>query len=142
MTDPSLIPSLAAIVKHILADPTGAALAIKDNLSLAAKDIAMPTVLAVLRVDVLGEQTAQSVQSDMPTGHSAQVLADLGTFLQGLGTVLNETLTDPATSITAGFLNARDDLAVSVINAASYAALADLSTVVPSGAGSLLDVLP
>src|SRR5262249_19721875 len=38
-------------------------------------------------------------------------------------TVANQTLTDPATSVTAGVLNARDDLAVSVMNADKYSPL-------------------
>jgi hypothetical protein len=59
MTDPSLIPNLTTILGDIKADPTGAVLTIKDNLSLAANDIEMPTVLAAGRLEVLVEQTAQ-----------------------------------------------------------------------------------
>ncbi len=49
----------------------------------------------------------------------------------GLGTWLESTFTDPATSITAGFLNARDDLSVVLMNADKYSALSfgDLSLV-------------
>ncbi|MGH3561288.1 MAG: hypothetical protein ACRDTN_05655, partial [Mycobacterium sp.] len=125
MTDPALIPNPATIVKDILADPSGAMLAIKDNLSIAANDIEMPTVLALLRLEVLVEQTAQAVQSDISSGQSSQALTDLLTGFTGLGTVFNETLTDPATSITAGILNARDDLAVAIMNASSSTSPSD-----------------
>lgn len=134
MTDPSLIPNLATILDDIKADPSGALLAIKDNLSLAVKDIEWPTVLAALRVEVVIEQTIHAVQSDISSGHSSQALTDLITGLQGLGPVFDETWTDPASSITAGFLNARDDLAVSIMNASSY-------SVSPSGAASVADEL-
>ncbi len=43
-------------------------------------------------------------------------------------------MTDPATSITAGFLNARDDLAVSIMNADSYSPPS-------SGSASVVDSL-
>jgi hypothetical protein len=120
MTDPSLIPNASTLFDDIQTDPTGSLLALKDNLSIAANDIEMPTVLAALRLEVLGEQTTQAVQSAISSGQWSQALTDLSTGVQGLGTVFNETLTDPATSITAGILNARDDLAVSIMNAGSY----------------------
>ena len=94
-----------------------------SNLPLAAQDIAMPMVLAALRVDLDAVKTLQAMQSDISRGETSHVPADLGAGLQGLATVANQTLTDPATSVTAGFLNARDDLAVSVMNASKYSAL-------------------
>lgn len=134
MTDPALMPSLTSLVNDIVADPNGALLALKDNLSLAANDVVMPTELAAERLLVLIEQTTQALQADVSGGHWSQLLTDLGTGVQGLGTIVDETLTDPATSITAGFLNARDDLAVPLMNAASYATS-------PGGAASVTDSL-
>lgn len=102
MTDSALMPDVATVDNDLLANPSDSLSAIVQNVPLAIKDIEMPTVLAALRLD-----------EAIATGQG----------LQGLETVFNEILTDPATSITAGFLDARDDLEVSIMNAASYSAL-------------------
>ena len=123
MTDPALMPDVTALAHVILTHPGLSLSAIVQNLPLAAQDIAMPMVLAALRVDLDAVKTLQAMQSDISRGETSHVPADLGAGLQGLATVANQTLTDPATSVTAGFLNARDDLAVSVMNASKYSAL-------------------
>ncbi|MGH3562924.1 MAG: hypothetical protein ACRDTN_14315 [Mycobacterium sp.] len=99
MTESALIPNLGTVAHNILTDPQGSLTAIMNNLPLAIQDIELPTILAVARLRDLFEQG--------------------GAGIQGLGALFNETLTDPATSISAGILNARDDLAVSVMNANS-----------------------
>ncbi|MGH3560675.1 MAG: hypothetical protein ACRDTN_02425, partial [Mycobacterium sp.] len=94
---PALSPNLVTVAHDILTDPHGSLTAIINNLPLAVKDIELPTVLAVLRLQEVIEQTTQAVHSDISSGDLSQVLAGLGTGVQGLGTVFNETLTDPAT---------------------------------------------
>lgn len=134
MIDPTLIPNLATVLKEVMANPHGAMAAIKDNLHVAVNDIEMPTVLAALRLEVLVEQTVQAVKGAISTGHWSQALSDLLAGVGGVGTVLNEIFADPGTSIVAGLLNARDDLAVSLMNAASY-------TTTASGSASFMAAL-
>ncbi|HET9875857.1 MAG TPA: DUF1214 domain-containing protein [Mycobacterium sp.] len=122
---PALSPHLVTIGGDILAHPFGSLTAIVNNLPLALKDIELPAVLALLRLVGVVEQTAQAVQSDISSGHFLQVLTDLGTGVKGLVGVFDETWTDPATSITAGILNAPDDLAVAIMNASSATAPSD-----------------
>lgn len=99
MTDPALVPNLATVANEMLANPQGALTAMVQNFPLLVKDIQLPMVLAALRLDLL-------------LGHAPEAST--------LDTILNQTFIDPATSITAGFMNARDDLAVSLMNADSY----------------------
>jgi hypothetical protein len=102
LLSPALSPNLTTVAHDILTNPDDSLSAIINNLPLAAKDIDLPIVLAALRLEQVFEQ---------------------GTGVQGLETVFNETLADPTTSITAGILNARDDLAVSIMNAGNYSPL-------------------
>lgn len=97
LISPALGPNLDTVVSDFLANPSGGLAALVSNLPLAVKDIELPMVLAALRLDMA-----------------------MGSGFQGLGSVFSETFTDPATSITAGFLNARDDLAVAIMNADHY----------------------
>jgi hypothetical protein len=100
LTDPALIPNLGTIGHDLLTDPLGGLTALINNVPLAIQDIELPVILALARLDVTG--------------------------VGGLGQIVNEALTDPATSITAGFLNARDDLAVAIMNARTSVSLNDL----------------
>lgn len=134
MLNPALIPNPLTLVKDTVANPVGSLIALKDNLSIAVNDVTMPTLLSLLRSEVVVEQTVHAMHSAISSGQWSQVLTDLVTGLGGFGTVVDETLTDPATSITAGLLNARDDLAVSIMNAGSYSASS-------SGSASFVDSL-
>ncbi|MBS9533474.1 hypothetical protein KIH27_07715 [Mycobacterium sp. M1] len=99
LTDSTLVPDMSALSHVVFANPAGSLSALINNLPLAVKDIEMPMVLAVLRLDLaLGSG-----------GHAL-----------GLDTLLKDTFTDPASSITAGILNARDDLSVAIMHADSY----------------------
>ncbi|HEX7321904.1 MAG TPA: hypothetical protein VF299_03060 [Mycobacterium sp.] len=102
---PALSPDLLTVGHDILTNPGGSLAALVNNVPLAMKDVELPVILLALRVQELVEQAH--------TGASPDGL------LQGLGTILDEAFTDPASSITAGMLNARDDLAVAVMNAGS-----------------------
>ncbi|WP_329780088.1 hypothetical protein [[Mycobacterium] nativiensis] len=99
LTDPALVPDVSALGHAVFANPVGSLSALINNLPLAVKDIEMPMVLAALRLDLaLGSG-----------GHAL-----------GLDTLFNDTFIDPASSITAGVLNARDDLSVAIMHADSY----------------------
>lgn len=102
MTDPSLMADPTTVIHDLLTtNPRDILSAIVQNIPMLRQDVVMPMVLAVLSCD--------------------QLIKDTG--LQGLGGWLNATFTDPTTSITAGFLNARDDLHVVMMNADGYSAL-------------------
>lgn len=125
MTDPSLMPNVDTLGQDILSDPNGSLIALIDNVPLAIKDVELPTILAAEGVEVDALQTAQAVESDISSSDPSQVLTDLSTGLQGLETVFNDAVTDPTTSITAGILNARDDLATAIMNATSSTSLSE-----------------
>ncbi len=134
---PAFSPNLVSVANDILANPAGTLSALINNLPLAIKDIELPTILLLERLHVLGAQTTEAVQSALSSGDPSQLSAALGTGMHGLAAVFNQSLTDPATSITAGILNARDDLAVAIMNAPS--GIAPLSESVPLWV-SLLDL--
>lgn len=119
---PELTPNLVNVANHMMADPGASLTALMNNLPLAVKDVELPTVLTLLRLLGVVQQTVQAMPDDMSSGGLSQVFADLGTGIEGLGRVFDQALTDPATSITAGLLNARDDLAVAILNASSSTA--------------------
>ncbi|KIU15082.1 hypothetical protein TL10_20745 [Mycolicibacterium llatzerense] len=120
MTSAALMPNVSAVAHALLANPAGSLSAVVNNLPLVINDIGLPMVLAVLRLQMHVGQTVQAVVDDLRSGHPEKVLGDLGSGVRGLGTLVGQTLTDPATSVTAGFLNARDDLAVALMHANSY----------------------
>lgn len=138
MTDSSLMPNWDTVANDVLTNPAGSLTAIEGNLSLAEKDIELPAQLAVARVEEVLDQTAQTVQSDITSDQFSQALSALETGAQGLGTVVDETLTDPSTSITAGILNAQDDLAVAIMNATGTASSSGASSAVGSLSSTLL----
>ncbi|HEU4361537.1 MAG TPA: hypothetical protein VFR27_08495 [Mycobacterium sp.] len=92
---PALSPDWSTVVHDLFTNPSASLSAIVHNLPLAFSDIRLPIELAVadLALAVL-----------MP---------------QQLPAALTDPLFDPNTSITAGLLNARDDLATAVLTANS-----------------------
>ncbi|KAB7760173.1 hypothetical protein MMUC44124_09105 [Mycolicibacterium mucogenicum DSM 44124] len=120
VTSAALVPNVSAVAHAVLANPAGSLSAVVNNLPLVVNDIGLPMVLAVLRLQMHIGQTIQAVVDDLASGHPENVLGDLGSGVKGLGTLVGQTLTDPATSVTAGFLNARDDLSVALMHADSY----------------------
>lgn len=121
--NPALTPDYLSLVRTVLADPSRSLSAIVRNLPLAAQDIMAPAVLAVLRLGMLVGNTTASVLHELTAGQLVGALQAVGAGIQGLGTLANQTFVDPATSITAGFLNARDDLSVAIANSKSYSPL-------------------
>ncbi|SHW35942.1 hypothetical protein [Mycolicibacterium phocaicum] len=119
-TSAALMPNIGAVARAVLANPAGSLSAVVNNLPLLVNDIGLPMVLAVVRLQMHIGQTVQIVADDLAAGHPEKVLGDLGSGVRGLGTLVGQTLTDPATSVTAGFLNARDDLGVTLMHADSY----------------------
>lgn len=114
---PALSPDWSTVVKDVLTNPTASLTAIQNNLSLAEQDISMPVQLAQTLIQQDFTQTAQTVQDDLSSGQFTQALTALATGGQQLSSILNEALFDPNTSITAGILNARDDLATAIMAA-------------------------
>lgn len=119
MTDPSLIPNLDGVASDFLTNPAGSLGAFIGNLPLAIKDVELPTLLTMLSAKAVTDQTVQALQSNLGSGDWTQAWTELTNGLQGLGTVFNDAFSDPATSITAGLLNARDDLATGILHAGS-----------------------
>lgn len=113
MVSADLGPNWTSVFNNVLANPEGAFNALINNLPLAIKDVELPSVLAGLQLQHLTEQTLAAMQNPDYWSDSSSLLSSFNAF----GTVINDALFDPATSITAGFLNARDDLSVGLLNA-------------------------
>ncbi len=119
MVSADLGPNWGNVFNNVLAHPEGAFNALINNLPLAIKDVELPSVLAGLQLQHLTEQTLAAMQTGEYWSDSSNLLSSFNAF----GTVINDALFDPATSITAGFLNARDDLSVGLLNATDDTAL-------------------
>lgn len=89
----ALSPNWDAVWHGITSDPFGSLTAVANNLPLLWSDISLPFQLAA----------AQSVLSLLLPG--------------GSGSLLNDALFDPNGGIVAGLLNARDDLATTILTA-------------------------
>ncbi|MEB3022870.1 hypothetical protein [[Mycobacterium] crassicus] len=117
LISPELGPDTSSVLQAVLADPAGGMAALINNLPLLVKDVTLPMILAVLRTDIFLGQTIQEVSHAFQTGDLSDVFTDRFSALQ---TLIEQTLTDPATSIASGFLNARDDLGVSLLHSDTY----------------------
>lgn len=124
ITDSSLSPSWASVFTAFLHNPGLATSALIDNWALLAKDVELPAVLNTLRMEMVTGDTIQAMRGDFSSGDYSQAWTDFTGGIRDLGGVVNQMWTDPATSITAGLLNARDDLAVSILNSSSHSQLA------------------
>lgn len=113
MLTAELGPNWSNVFTNVFENPEGSFNALMNNLPLALKDIELPTVLAGLQLQHLTEQTFAAMQTSDYWSDSSNLMASLNSF----GTLIDDALFDPATSITAGFLNARDDLGVALLNA-------------------------
>lgn len=121
--DPSLTPNLLPLVTTFLTNPLRSLGAIVNNLPLIIQDIVTPMVLATLRWNLLVGNTSAAELSNLASGNLGGVVAEYWAGFQDTVAFAEQTLFDPATSITAGFLNARDALAVAIMNAPSYSPL-------------------
>jgi hypothetical protein len=112
---PALSPDMGTVIENFLANPSDSWDALEDNLSLAGKDLEMPIQLMEERFEKdfldLSDSLQDAMSSDDPLQDALQALGD---GADRFGTTLSDALFDPNTSITAGILNARDDLAVAV----------------------------
>lgn len=90
---PALSPDWATVFHDLLTHPSASLTAITDNLPLAFSDISLPIQFAVANL---------ALSLLLP---------------ENLLSALTDPLFDPNTSITAGLLNARDDLATAVFTA-------------------------
>lgn len=132
MTDPALMPNLDTVVSEFLTNPAGAMAAFVGNLPLAFKDIELPMLLSMLSMKAVMDQTAQSLQGDFGSGDWTQAWAHLTGGMQGLGTLVDDAFTDPATGIVAGLLNARDDMATGILHAGNSFDLSSYSPLMES----------
>ncbi|MCV7348471.1 DUF1214 domain-containing protein [Mycolicibacterium rhodesiae] len=123
MTNPAMRPDVASLFQSVLADPSRSLAAIVANLPLATQDILNPIALSALRVDLLVAKTALAIQKNLAAGNVPGAVTALGAGIQGIEPIIKQTWIDPATSITAGLLNARDDLSVAIANASNYSPL-------------------
>ncbi|MEZ0383301.1 hypothetical protein [Mycobacterium sp. pW045] len=114
---PALSPDWGTVAKGFLANPSGTISALMNNLSLAGKDVELPMALTWSLMGKEITQTVQAMQDGLSTGDLSQVFTALESGGQQLGATLTDALFDPNISITAGILNARDDLATAVITA-------------------------
>lgn len=92
---PAFEPDWNAVSHSVLSDPITSLTAVVNNLPLLYSDVTLPINLAL----------AQLAASVVIPGYPS------------LGDILREALFDPNTSITAGLLNARDDLATAIMAA-------------------------
>nr|WP_293056024.1 hypothetical protein [Mycobacterium sp.] len=104
---PALTPDWDTVAHDIVTNPVASLSAVVDNSPLAWSDISLPVELAM----------AETVVAPLLPGFQ-------------LSSLLDEVLVDPNTSVTAGLLNAGDDLATAVLTANSDfpAALGSLAT--------------
>jgi len=114
---PALSPDWTAVTKDVLTDPSAGFAAFNDNLALAQHDINLPIQLAQALLQRNFDQTFEAVQTHLGSGQWLQALTDLQLGGQQFGSILSDALFDPHTSITAGILNARDDLATAILAA-------------------------
>jgi len=133
---PEWSPDLAPLVRAVLTNPVGSLSAVLSALPQAVNDVQLPTVLATVRLAKVIAQTTENLTGAIESGDPGQALAAIAAGTQDVARVVYQTLTDPNTSITAGLLNARDDLALQVSRADSYSA-----PTVRSALSSLSDVV-
>ncbi|MGD9622680.1 MAG: hypothetical protein AB7G47_21500 [Mycolicibacterium sp.] len=121
--DRSLIPNFLPMVETFVTDPLRSLGAIVNNLPLMVQDIVLPMVLATLRWNLLVGQTSAAELGNLLSGNLGGVVAEYWAGFQDAVGLVEQTLFDPATSIAAGILNARDAFAVAMTNASSYSPL-------------------
>lgn len=114
---PALSPDWLSVAKGMFTDPTAGFTAIQENMSLAINDIVLPMKLAAALLYTEAVETGQTVQTALADGDFMQALTAVFTAGQQFGSILSDALFDPNISITAGILNARDDLATSIMAA-------------------------
>jgi hypothetical protein len=114
---PALSPDLSALTNDVLDNPADSLTALGDHLALAGKDLLLPLAWSVLRPveDVL--LTGLAANTAINDGSLEDLGSALWTGAQQLTTGFSDALFDPNTSIIAGILNARDDLATAVFDA-------------------------
>jgi hypothetical protein len=107
---PQSASALVSQAMMILGDPMQSVAGLVKVLPAALNEVALPTQLAVARamrvVSAALDEAGAAVGSGQPLG----VVQAVEHAVVGLTSVAAQTVFDPATSITAGLLNARDDI--------------------------------
>jgi hypothetical protein len=114
---PALSPDMGTVAKDLFSNPSDSLSALEDNLSLAAKDIELPVKLAGQLFQHDFTQITEAIEAIASGDNPQEAMTTLGSDVQQLATTFNEVFFDPNTSITAGILNARDDLATAIMAA-------------------------
>ncbi|MCV7346908.1 DUF1214 domain-containing protein [Mycolicibacterium rhodesiae] len=108
---PESIPALVSQTMMILSDPVQSAIGLAKVLPAAMNEIALPTQLAVARTIKVVSAAVDEATSAARSGQPFGVVQAIEHGISGVTSVARQALFDPATSITAGVLNARDDIA-------------------------------
>lgn len=114
---PALSPDWLMLTKDLLTHPSASFAALAANLDLALQEITQPALLAVALLQQDLGRAADAVQTAISAGQPLDALQALLTAGLQIGGTVADALFDPNSSITAGILNARDDLATAVFAA-------------------------
>jgi len=115
--DPANSPDLLAAAQAILNNPIGSFNSIVDELPQIGNEVALPTVLAVARFAKVVSSLAVDLNADVASGQLVHIPETMLAAGQDLSSVMVKTVSDRDTSITAGLLNARDDVAFALSTA-------------------------
>ncbi|MDY6996820.1 MAG: hypothetical protein SW019_09500 [Actinomycetota bacterium] len=139
---PELSPDLGEVARAVLTRPLASLAAVVETLPQAVRDVMLPTELAALRMMKVVNQTVASVATAIMSGQPRQIVTALATGAQGLASAIHDAIADPNTSITAGILNARDDLGLQITEAADRAGTRHSEAVTTPDAGPTGAALP
>lgn len=111
-----LDPATAAY--NLFSNPVGSLDAVLHALPQTLNDVEYPIVLAAARAARAMGDAVEAVNNGISTGHWQDVFTALAQSVngpEGLASVLAQAIFDPDTSITAGLLNARDDIQFALV---------------------------
>ncbi|MGV0698710.1 hypothetical protein [Mycolicibacter sinensis] len=113
-------------VENILTNPIGSLDAVFNALPYTVNEIGLAGVLAMARAAKVVGEVAVTIGADISSGRLTQVFPDLAYGTQALAAVLQQTIFDPTSSLTAGLLNARDDLTFALVTGVKDTSLSQL----------------
>ncbi len=105
--------SISAVLNQammILRDPVQSLAGLIKVLPAAIDEIALPTTLALARAIKVVSAAVDEATTAARSGEALGVVKAIEHGVEGLASVAVQTVSDPTTSITAGLLNARDDI--------------------------------
>ncbi|WP_141564531.1 DUF1214 domain-containing protein [Mycolicibacterium palauense] len=117
---PALSPGLAPVLMAAMTHPLGSLAAVLDTLPQAVNDVQLPMMLATVRLAKVIREATDNLVAAMSTGDFGAAFTAVAAGVKDVTKVIYQSVADPNTSITAGLLNARDDLALQIGRADSY----------------------